>query len=89
MVLALNDNHQAAVPIPAGKVVDILPSDRDDRFVVIKVDDGQFLAFASDVDEAVQIPRCYAAVTATDCASPDTFPRCSSANAGSSARATQ
>jgi hypothetical protein len=50
MVLAMDDNnHQAAVLIPAGKVVDIVPSHNDDRFVVLSVDGEQFLAFASDV----------------------------------------
>ena len=49
MVLALKDNHQAAVPIPAGKVVHITPSPEDDRFVIVKVDGQKFLAFASDL----------------------------------------
>jgi len=52
MVLALNDNHAAAVPIPAGKVVDIEGSTQDDRFVVVSVDGQQFLAFASDIRDS-------------------------------------
>ena len=53
-VLAMSNNHQAAVPIPAGKVVDIVASSGDDRFVILSVDGEQFLAFASDViDEAM------------------------------------
>jgi hypothetical protein len=52
MVLALNGNHQAAVPIPAGKVVDVEGSTEDDRFVVVSVDGEQFLAFASDLAES-------------------------------------
>jgi hypothetical protein len=51
MVLALNDNHEAAVPIPAGKVVDVVGSAEDDRFVVVSVDGEQFLAFASDLTD--------------------------------------
>ena len=58
MVLAINNNHQAAVPIPEGKVVDVVASFDDDRFVLLKVDGEQFLAFASDVVcEAGQISR--------------------------------
>jgi len=55
MVLALNDNHQAAVPIPAGKIVDVEGSTEDDRFVVVRVDGEQFLAFASDLCEPMAI----------------------------------
>jgi hypothetical protein len=53
MVLAWKDNHQSAIPIPAGKVVDIVGSAEDDRFVVLSVDGEQFLAFASDLIERV------------------------------------
>jgi hypothetical protein len=49
MVLATKDNHQAAVPIPAGTIVDVWGSLEDDRFVVVSIDGQQFLAFASDV----------------------------------------
>jgi hypothetical protein len=49
MVLAMDNKHEAAVLIPAGKVVDVVPSHEDDRFVVLSVDGEQFLAFASDV----------------------------------------
>jgi hypothetical protein len=49
MVLALKDNHQAAVPIPAGRMVHVTPSPDDDRFVIVKVDGQKFLAFASDL----------------------------------------
>jgi hypothetical protein len=51
MVLALKDNHEAAIPIPAGRVVDVATSAEDDRFVVLSVDGEQFLAFASDLIE--------------------------------------
>lgn len=49
MVLALRDNHQAAVTIPAGKIVDVAGSAEDDRFVIVTVDGEQFHAFASDL----------------------------------------
>jgi hypothetical protein len=49
MVLALHDNHNAAITIPAGKLVDIEESVQDDRFVVVSVDGERFLAFASDL----------------------------------------
>jgi hypothetical protein len=48
MMLALKDNHQAAVTIPAGKIVDVVSLEEDDRFVVITVEGEQFHAFASD-----------------------------------------
>jgi len=51
MVLALHDNHEAAIPIPAGKVVDIEQAIEDDRFVVVSVDGERFLAFASDLQK--------------------------------------
>ena len=49
MVLALKDNHQSAVTIPAGTMVDVAGSAEDDRFVIVTVDGQQFHAFASDV----------------------------------------
>jgi hypothetical protein len=58
MVLASGDNHQAAIPIPAGKIVDVVGSTEDDRFVVISVNGERFLAFASDlVDGASQVKK--------------------------------
>lgn len=51
MVPAYHDNHAAAIPIPAGKVVDVAGSAGDDRFVVLSVDGDQFLAFASDLTD--------------------------------------
>jgi hypothetical protein len=53
MVLALNDNHEAAVPIPAGTLVELSSSEDDDRFVVVSVHGEQFLAFARDLDDWV------------------------------------
>ena len=49
MVLALRGNHQAAVTIPAGTMVDVLGLAEDDRFVVITMEGEQFHAFATDV----------------------------------------
>jgi hypothetical protein len=50
MVLAFKDNHQAAVTLPAGKLIEIVgPVDDDDRFLLINADDGQFHIFASDL----------------------------------------
>jgi hypothetical protein len=49
MVLAFRSNHQAAVTIPAGKIVEVAGSAEDDRFVVITVDGEQFHAFATDL----------------------------------------
>ena len=50
MVLAFKDNHQAAVTMPAGKLIDVVgPVENDDRFLVISADDAQFHIFASDL----------------------------------------
>ena len=51
MMLAYRDNHQAATTIPAGRTIDVLGPDRDDRFSVIRVDGEEFLAFGSDLLE--------------------------------------
>ena len=57
MVLAFKDNHQAAVTLPAGKLIDVVgPVADDDRFLLIRADDGQFHIFASDLaDRASQV----------------------------------
>ncbi len=50
MVLAFQDNHQAAVTIPAGKCIEVVgPVEDDDRFLLISAEDGQFHIFASDL----------------------------------------
>ena len=51
MVLAFRDNHHAAVPIPAGRIIDVLGSAEDDRFVIVSVQLEQFLVFESDLRE--------------------------------------
>jgi len=50
LVLAFKDNHQAAVPVPAGTIVDVLFG-ADDRFVTVVVDGEEFHAFAEDIRE--------------------------------------
>ena len=47
-MLALRDNHQAAVTIPAGKIVDVGGLEEDDRFVVITVE-GKLPVFVAVV----------------------------------------
>ena len=50
MVLAFGDNHQAAVTIPAGMLIEVVgPVEDDDRFLLINADQGQFHIFASDL----------------------------------------
>ena len=50
MVLAFKDNHQAAVTIPAGTLLDVVgPVEDDDRFLLIMTNDGPFHIFASDL----------------------------------------
>jgi hypothetical protein len=59
MVLAFKDNHQEAVTLPTGKLIDVVgPVEDDDRFVRIRAD-GEFHVFASDLaDGAKQVgPR--------------------------------
>jgi hypothetical protein len=51
MVLAFLDNHDAAVPIPAGDVFEVLGPAPDDRFTVVDVKGEEFLVFASDLKE--------------------------------------
>lgn len=51
MVLAFRDNHQAAVTIPAGKIVDLIGPAEDDRFLIVSVEGEQFHVFASDLAE--------------------------------------
>jgi len=56
MVLAFKDNHQLAVTVPAGSTVEVIGPAEDDRFLILRVDDEQFHAFASDLaDRAVPV----------------------------------
>lgn len=49
MVLAFEDNHMAAVPVPPGKAIDIVGPAEDDRFMVISVDGQRFHVFEADL----------------------------------------
>ncbi len=50
MVLAFRDNHQAAVTLPAGEVLEVVgPAQDDDRFVVVDARGEQFLIFECDL----------------------------------------
>jgi hypothetical protein len=51
MVLGNRDNHDAAVSVPPGKVIEVLGSAQDDRFLRIQVDGEVFEAFECDVTE--------------------------------------
>jgi hypothetical protein len=67
MVLAFRDNHHAAVTIPANHVFEVIGTDHDDRFVIVRVRGEEFLVFASDLhdrgtrdDESVPLLAEYA-----------------------------
>jgi hypothetical protein len=51
MVLEIRGKHQAAVTLPAGKLVKVIGPAVDDRFVVVQVDDKLFHLFASDLPD--------------------------------------
>ena len=61
MVLAFKDNHDAAVAVPEGKIIDVIGPAEDDRFVVVSVGDEQFHMFASDLNHGRQIGAALAA----------------------------
>jgi len=49
-VLAFKDNHQLAVTVRAGRIVEIVgPVENDDCFIVPSMNDEQFHAFTSDL----------------------------------------
>ncbi len=55
VVLAFENNHQAATTIPAGQIIDVIGPAMDDRFFVIASKGEQFHVFASDlVDRRAQ-----------------------------------
>lgn len=56
IALACKSGHQAAVTIPAGKVMNIVGKGEDERFLVVEVDGEQFQIFESDL-----AGRCLAA----------------------------
>jgi len=49
MVLAFRDNHDAATPIPAGAIFEVIGPAADDRFVVVSVRGEELLVFESDL----------------------------------------
>jgi hypothetical protein len=51
MVLAFRDNHQAAVTIPAGELIQVAGRDRDERFRVVCVHGEEFLVFETDLED--------------------------------------
>ena len=57
MVLAFENNHQAAVTVPAATCIEVVgPVENDDRFLLISVDHAQFHIFASDLaDRAIPV----------------------------------
>jgi plasmid maintenance system killer protein len=61
MVLAFLDNHDDALPIPAGGTFELVGPDHDDRFLVIRVNGQEFLIFQSDLAErATQLEPVFA-----------------------------
>jgi hypothetical protein len=50
MVLAFQDNLDAAIPIAAGDVFEVVRRDEDDRFVVVDIRGQEFLIFESDLE---------------------------------------
>ena len=55
MVLAFKDNHDAAVTVPAGQVIDVSGSANDDRFLVVEVDGEEFHMFETDLRERTRL----------------------------------
>ena len=51
MVLAFRDNHEAAIPIPAGANFTVVGPAPDDRFIVVSIAGEEFLVFESDLRE--------------------------------------
>jgi len=49
MVLAFTDNHEAAITLPAGHIIDVIGPAEDDRFFIVTSLGEQFHVFASDL----------------------------------------
>jgi hypothetical protein len=57
MVLSFRDNHDAAVPIPAGDLFEVLGPAPDDRFTVVDVKGEEFIVFGGDLKQfAIPVP---------------------------------
>jgi len=57
MVLAFKDNHQAAVTIPEGQIIDVIGPPVESRFFVVNVNGEQFHVFASDLADRGKLIR--------------------------------
>jgi hypothetical protein len=57
-LLAFLDNHDAALPVRAGKEILISALPEDERFLLVKVDGQEFHAFASDVRDCCELSPC-------------------------------
>jgi hypothetical protein len=50
-VLAFRNNHEDALPVQPGKVIEVWDLVEDERFLLVSVDGQEFHAFTSDVYE--------------------------------------
>lgn len=58
MVLAFNDNHEAAVCIPPAEVFEVVGRAQDDRFSIVNVRGEEFLVFDTDLKRhGVPVPE--------------------------------
>lgn len=55
IALAFKENHQAAITIPEGKMIDLVGRAKDQRFVVVEVDGERLQMFETDLAD-----RCIA-----------------------------
>ena len=49
MVLALRDNHHAAVTVLPGDILEVIGPAQDDRFVIVSINGEEFLVFEPDI----------------------------------------
>ena len=49
MVLAFRDNHEAAITVPPGDVLEVISPAQDDRFVIVSIKGEEFLVLESDL----------------------------------------
>ena len=58
MVLAFQDNHHAAVTLPPGEMFEVFgPAHDDDRFVVVRIRDQEFLVFEVDIRARAELVK--------------------------------
>jgi hypothetical protein len=48
-VLAFRDNHQAAITVPPGDILEVIGPAQDDRFVIVSIKGEEFLVLQSDL----------------------------------------